>query len=183
MPGGQISLPAAFFLFVVLYDPAEMGIDVLIVLGVIFMAGRRQKDGVEIDRLDAKLLQVVQLVHDPLEVAPVKLAVADGRGRLVPVPDGNDRPAHIGVFPVVYVIGPVAVTEAVDEDLVHDRSDRPGRQMKAGHDMPVVRPADGIADPAAGIAVAPAARDHFKIIAEGALCDLKSHAVIIKALV
>ena len=45
-------------------DHAEMRIDIVIVLDIVFMIGRRYKNRVQIDNLYTQILQVVQLFPD-----------------------------------------------------------------------------------------------------------------------
>src|SRR5688572_8756353 len=43
-----------------------------IIIGVVAVIGGGGKDGVEIEGVDAQLLEIIQLIHDPVEVSPLK---------------------------------------------------------------------------------------------------------------
>jgi hypothetical protein len=88
------------------------------------------------DRVDAELLQVVELLHDAFEVAAEEVAVEDaGRARVLDllVPGRMEERGHVAVEDLAArVVAPVAVAEAVDEDLVDDRALQPrGRREGA----------------------------------------------------
>jgi hypothetical protein len=43
-----------------------------IIIGVIAVIGSGGKNRVEIEGIDAQLLEIIQLIHDPMEVSPLK---------------------------------------------------------------------------------------------------------------
>ena len=51
---------------VVMKDYAVVGIHVVIVLNVVFVIGRRNEDGVQVQDLNTELLQIVKLLQDTL---------------------------------------------------------------------------------------------------------------------
>ena len=169
--------------FYVLHDLPEMGINVFVVLRVVFVAGRGQKNRVQVDCLNPQVLQIIQLFHDPLEVSAVELAVADGGGRLIPVVHFYNRTPHIIIFPVNYIVGFVSIEKAVHKNLVHDSPDRPFGRMESRHHVPPVSRADGIADPTAGVAIFFSSRDEHKIISERTFRHFKCDTVVIKKLI
>ena len=164
-------------------DPADMRVDMFIILGIVFVAGRRQKDRVQVDPFDTEVLQVIQLIDHTLQVSAVKLHVSTGGWRPVPVADLPDGFPQIGILPVQYIVGGIPVAEAVDKDLIQHCALRPVRRVKSRDDMPVVLGADRIAYSAPGIAEPPPPGDDFKIISERSFCDFKLHGVIVEAAV
>ena len=67
-----------------MYDFAEMRIDMLIVLAVIFVIGRRYKKRIAVYGIDAEILQIVQSADNALQIAPVEFTDVIRRGILVP---------------------------------------------------------------------------------------------------
>ncbi|CCK16868.1 hypothetical protein BN136_2878 [Cronobacter universalis NCTC 9529] len=101
---------------------AELRIDMAIIGGVIFMHARRAKDGVEIERRDAKLFQVRQFFTNSVEIAAVKRRAARLCAyRLVPVAQDDVVPLRVVKIDVV-LLRPArrAAGEAVREDLVEN---------------------------------------------------------------
>ena len=164
-------------------DLPEMGIDMLIILRIVFMAGGREKNRIEINGFHPQFLKIIQSVDHSLQVPAVKFAVAVGSRGLIPVPDADGRLAHIAVFAGQHIIGGVPVAEAVNEDLVHHRALSPCRRMESRNDVPPVRRPEHISHPAAGVMdLSPVGID-LKNIAERCRCHLKLNFVIIETLI
>ena len=157
-----------------------MGIDVLVILGVVLVTGRGQKDGVEVDCLHPKRFQVIQLVDHSLQVSSVELPEAVGGGGLIPVLHAHNRTAVIFKFAGQHIVGRVPVTEPVNKNLVHHRAARPCGRVKTGYDVPEICRPDGIADAAPGVAVTASARNDLKVIAERTYSDLKLDCIVVK---
>ena len=115
---------------------AKMRVNVAVILRVIFVVGWRYEDGIEVDPVNAELLQVIQLVHDALQVAAVVLAGVVGRGRTVPVLDLLHAAAVVVVLAGHDVVVGVAVAEAVREDLIEHGSFGPVRRLETGRNIP-----------------------------------------------
>ena len=77
---------------------AKVGVNVVIVLRVVLVIGGRHENGIEVDRFNPQLIQIIELVHDPLQVAAVVLARVVWRGRTVPVVDMVDHTAVICIL-------------------------------------------------------------------------------------
>ena len=123
---------------VVRNDLAKVRIDIIIVLNVIFVIGRRNKEGIEVDHLDAKVLQIIHLVDHALQVTAVELTHVHGGRILIPILDLVHRLVNIRIFIRQHVIGRIAVVKAVHEDLIHDGALGPVRRAKTGNDGDVI---------------------------------------------
>ena len=157
-----------------------MGINVVIILGIVFVAGGREKDRIEVDGFHPQFLQIIQPVDHALQVSAVEFPIAVGPRGPVPVPDCQAGLSHIAVFSGQHIVGRISVAEAVDEDLVHHGALRPGGRMEAGNDMPPVHSTDRIPHTAAGVFVISSVNKDLKIIAQGRPVHLKLHRVIVK---
>ena len=114
----------------VFHDPAVMRINIIIILYVIFVIGRRYKERIEINHLDAEILQIVQLIHDTLQVASIKVPDIHRRRELIPVLYLRGRRPDIEIFPVFHIVRRISVVETVYKDLIHHRSFCPLRGRK-----------------------------------------------------
>ena len=52
-----------------MHNPAKMGINIVIVLNIILMVGRRHKQRIEIDHIHAQFLQIIHLIKNALQIA------------------------------------------------------------------------------------------------------------------
>ena len=94
----------------------------IIILRIIFMVGRGDKQRVEIDHFDSEILQIIQLLSYALQIAAVEIADIH-RGRpLIPVLYVMHMAPDVGVFIVEYIILLIAPAETVRIDLIHDRA-------------------------------------------------------------
>ena len=118
-------------------DDSQMRIHMLVVLAVILVIGRGHENGVQINSLHLQFLQIIQLVYDALQVAPVEIAHIHLGRRLLPVRDAAHRLINVNVLPVQHVVGRVAVAEAVRIDLVHHRSPGPLGHMESRRDAEI----------------------------------------------
>ena len=98
-------------------DPAEMRVDI------------------EINGLDAQVPQIIQLVHDPLQVTAVELPDVIGGRQLIPVLNTDHVAAAVVIFIRQDIIRPVSVAETVHEDLIHDAAGRPQRHLQPRDDL------------------------------------------------
>ena len=115
-------------------DDAEMRINMLVILAVVFVAGRGDKDRVQVEDLNPQVLKIIQLVQDALQVAAVEGADVGIRGGRVPVGNMLGMADGVIIFIVHHVVGGVAVAEAVRKDLVLDGTLSPARHMEAGNE-------------------------------------------------
>ena len=111
-----------------------MGVDVLVVLGVVAVSRGGDEQGVEVDGLHAQALQVVQLLHDAHQVAAVEAAVVVAQGQRVPRGRVADVAVGVVVLPVLHVVSGIAVAKAVRQYLILHRALGPFRDVKAGDD-------------------------------------------------
>ena len=115
-------------------NPAQVRIDKAVILRIIFVIGRRQKQRIKIDYLDPQFLQIIQLFPDPLQIPAVKIPDVKGFRKPVPVRDPVRMPAAVAVFMVKHIIAGIPVAEAVRKDLVHDGAFCPVRRRKTRAD-------------------------------------------------
>ena len=112
-------------------DFGQMRINVVVVLDIVFMIGRGDKDRVEVDHFHAQLLQIIQLLLDAFEVASPEIPDIHVFGHTVPVADLAGMPVQVSVLIRQHVIGAVAVAETVRIDLIHHGAPRPFRRPEA----------------------------------------------------
>ncbi len=130
---GVVVLPVLDEGAAVLHDLADMRIDVVVVLRIVLVVRRRHKKRVEVDDADAEALDIVELRAHAGEVTAVKPVYVECLDRGVPVLNTTRCSAEVDVFVVDDVIRRVAIAEAIDEDLVHDGTLRPVRDMESRH--------------------------------------------------
>ena len=118
----------------VLHDLPVMGIDIVIVLNIVFMIRRGNKEGIKVDHLYAQSLQIVQFVINTLQIAAIETSHVKVRRILAPVRDVFHRHGDVVILSVHHVIGTVTVAKAIDQDLVHHRALGPVRRRKTGGD-------------------------------------------------
>ena len=118
---------------------AEVDVHGAVVHGVVLVVGGRAEDGIQVDGVDAEVLQVGrQAPGNARQVAAEELL--RGGARIGQRPPGArlHRPVVV-VLAGDHVVGRVAVGETVGEDLVPGRPRRPRRRVEAGH-QPEIQP-------------------------------------------
>ena len=110
-----------------------MRVNVVIILNVIFVIGGGYKQRVEINNLHAQILEIVQFIHDPLQIPSIKVPDVHSLGRTVPVFYLLYFFINITILSGYHIIGRVAVTEPVCKNLIHDGSLGPVRRLKSRH--------------------------------------------------
>ena len=115
-----------------------MGINIIIVLNIVFMVGRGYEQRVKIDHLNPQLLQVVHLVQYALQVSSVELTDIHLCRIPSPVLYTVHRLPDIAVFIGQHIIGGIAIAETIGIDLVHYRTFCPVGSMEAGNDDKVI---------------------------------------------
>ena len=88
-----------------------MRIDVVIVLAVILMVGRRYKYGVQVDGLHLQPFQIAELIPDSFNITAVKPSHIHCGRKFIPVPDPFHRFPDINVFIRLHIIGRISVAE------------------------------------------------------------------------
>ena len=118
----------------VLDKDSKMRINIIVILDIILMVGGRYKQRVKINHLHTQLLQIIQLFHHALKVAPVKSAHIHGMGHFIPVLHFSDRLADVDVLPVFDIIFRISIIKTVHENLIHDSAFCPVRCGKSRYD-------------------------------------------------
>ena len=72
--GGIVFIRSVHDMILIIGDNAEMGIDMLVILTVIFMTGGGDKNRIQVENLDTEILEIIELVDDPLDIAAVEAA-------------------------------------------------------------------------------------------------------------
>ena len=180
---GVVVLPVLDEGATVLHDLSDMRIDVVVVLRVVLVVRRRHEKRVEVDDADAEALDIVQLRAHAGEVTAVKSVHVKGLDRGVPVLNTTRCPAEVDVFVVDDVVRRVAITEAIDEDLVHDGALRPVRDMETRHQAVRELAVHVVAD-AEAVEMQPFLALHDeKAVALGGLTDHDLMLIIVEACV
>ena len=124
-------------LAVVLYD-GEVGVDVVVILRVVFMIGGRHEQRVEIYALHAERREIIELALHALKIAAEKAAHVQICGEVVPVALALYVSAGVVVFVVGDVVGKIAVAESVDKYLIEHPALCPVGHVEAGNEGKVV---------------------------------------------
>ena len=132
-----VMLPELHAVVQIILDYRDMRVDMVVVLCVVFMVGGRNEQRVEINCLDAQILQVVELCLNALQIAAVEAADVELVGQFIPFHNPLGVSARVIIFVVLYVIRGVAVAEAVGEYLVKYRTLRPFGNLEAGDERKI----------------------------------------------
>ena len=184
IPGGKtvFLLPLLKKLPLVHNNFAKVGVNIIIVLNVILMVRGRDKQRVKINNIHPQILQVIQLVNHPLQVAPVKFPYIHLRRIALPILHPVNRLVNIQVFARQHVIGRVAVTESVHINLIHDGSLRPIWRLKAGNNDKIIVFVYFLHQAPGVIIARQPPRCHLEIVCRLFVLQLKLKSVIVKML-
>ena len=118
---------------------AKMRVDVLVVGHVVLVVRLGGEDRVEIQRGDAQLLDIIQLLRNALQVAAVEDQREGGVVRRQRAP-GEGLRALAAVFVLVglRIVRRIAVGETVGEDLVEDGFVQPAGGIGIGQELEVI---------------------------------------------
>ena len=105
---------------VIHYDLSVMRINIIIVLYIILMVRRRHEQRIKVNHLDSKILQIVQLIHDSLQISAIKVPDIHGCRSLTPILNFFTWSSDINIFIIFYVICRISVIETVYKNLIHD---------------------------------------------------------------
>ena len=108
-----------------------MGINIIIVLRIIFMIWRRYKNRIQIQNFHAKILQIVQFIHDTLQIAAIKLTHAHRCRHFIPVTHLRHMLINICIFTVNNIICLIPIIKTIHKNLVHHGTFCPVRCMKS----------------------------------------------------
>ena len=78
-------LPVLQQFSLIVNDLTKMGIDIIIILNIIFMVRGRYKKRVKIDDLNPKILQIIHFIQNTLQVSAIELPHTHGCRVLIPV--------------------------------------------------------------------------------------------------
>ena len=117
----------------VIYDLTDMRIDIIIILYIIFMIGRRYEKRIEINDIHAQILQIVHFLQNACQVTTVKFTHAHNSRIFSPVRYTVYMLSDISIFVCKHVIIRIAVIETINIDLIHDCTFCPGRYFLTGN--------------------------------------------------
>ena len=121
-------------MILILDNHTEVGINMGVILAVIFMAGRGDKNRVQVQNLDTQVLQVIEFIDDSLEVAAVEAAEIRIGRQSIPIRHMLGMADGIVILVVHNIIGRIAVEETVRENLILYGTLGPGGHMEAGNE-------------------------------------------------
>ena len=162
---------------------SNMRINVVIILNIIFVIGRRNKQGIKINNINAKILQIIHLIKYTLQITSVKFTDPHAGRMLVPVLYADGFVPDILIFICQDIIRRIAIIEAIHVDLVHYRSLSPFRRLKARNNPEKERFLRVLGNSARIIDTINPSDLHLKIIAVLFLLYLDGTGKIIKLIV
>ena len=109
----------------------KMRIDIIVILCVILMIGRRYKNRIEVNCFNTKLLQIIKFIQNPLQISAVKFTHIHQSRVSSPFFHLVYMRTDITVFIVHDIIRLIAIAETICVDLVHNRPFCPVRRMKS----------------------------------------------------
>ena len=116
-----------------------MRIDIIIILNVIFVIRRRNKQGIEINYFDPQLLQIVQLFQYPLKITAIKFPHSHQRRIFIPVIHLCTRLSNIHILTGLYIIICISIIKTIHKNLIHYCAFCPVRRCKPWSDGKGVR--------------------------------------------
>ena len=166
----------------VLHNTPEMGIHIVIILNIIFVVGGRDKDRIQIENLHAQILQIIQLIHHPLEIAAVKTPHVHGIRKLLPVFHPDALIPDVKIFSGQHIVASIPIAEAVHINLVDHRPSGPGRRMEARHNAKGIIFLQFLSHSQLIVITGEFSRLYLKIIMNRFLSYLKPVNIIIKSI-
>ena len=136
VPVVQVPLPESIPL--IPDDLSKMRIHMIVILCIIFMGRRRDKNRIQIEGFYSERLQIIQFVQYALKVPAVKTAEIRHTHFTVPAVSFPDMPSDIGVLIAQYIIGWIAIAEPVHKDLVEHSAFRPVGHGKLRHKPEII---------------------------------------------
>ncbi len=173
LPRGKQSAP-------IFLNHAVMRIYIIIILNIIFMVRRRDKQRIEIQHFNPQFLQIVQFLDDSRQISAVKFAYAKVCRALFPLLYPLAIYLDIVILICQHIIRHVPIAETIHQNLVHDGSFRPSGRGKSWHYHKIVFMPDFRRHPHPVIKTMQHARDSFKIVMVWLLPKLHLCLVIIK---
>ena len=102
-----------------------MGIHILIILNIVLVITWRNKNRVQINNIHSQILQIIQFVHNSLQVTAIKLPHTHYCRNFSPVSYPGSHIANIKILTILHIISRIPITEAIHKNLVHNSTLRP----------------------------------------------------------
>ena len=162
------------------HEFAQMRINVIVILGIIFVVGRGYEQRIKIDDFHAQILQVIQFIHNALQIAAVKLPDTHGCRPFAPISHMNRMLLYVRVLIIQHIVGGIPVAEAVHQNLVHNGAFRPVGCMKPRPEGKREAVAQIPCDPQFVVKAMGSAAPKFKIIPHHLVGKAERNRIIIK---
>ena len=108
-----------------------MRVNIIIILYIVFMVGRRYKQRIEIDNIYAQVLQIIQFFTNALQITAIKMSDVHIVRILIPVLYLFCRFVNIKIFIIQHVIRGISIAETVDKYLIENCALCPVRHIKS----------------------------------------------------
>ena len=115
----------------IFHDHPIMRVYIIIILNIVFVVGRRDKQRIEVQDFHAQILQVIQLIDHSLQIPAIELPHPHLIRIFIPVCYLPAVISYIKILPGLYIIGLVAIIEPVCKNLIHYRPFCPIRRRKS----------------------------------------------------
>ena len=115
----------------VFYNLSIMWINIIIILYIILMVRRRDKNRVKVDHIHPQILQIIQFVPDSLNVSTIKLPDPHKCRTLIPVCNFHSRIPNVEILSVLHIIRWISIIETIHKNLIHDSTFGPFWNMKS----------------------------------------------------
>ena len=119
-------------------DFPHMGINIIVILYIVFMVGGRYKQGIKINNINPQILQIIHLIQNTLQIPSVKIPYIHLCRICVPVLYLPGFIPDIMILSCEDIIGRIPVAKAIHINLVHYRALCPGRCGKTGDDAEII---------------------------------------------
>ncbi len=120
------------------HNSSKMWVNIIIILNIILMVGGRNKQWIKVYHLYPKFFQIVQLIHNPLQVPAIKPVDILDRGRAAPILYFLTWLSYVYIFPVLHIICSITIIKAVHEYLIYDSTLGPVRRRKPRNNSKII---------------------------------------------
>ena len=114
----------------IINNSAKVRIHIIIILNIIFVIGWWNKNRIQIQNFDSQILQIIQLIHNPLQITAIKMTDIHVVRISPPVLFLLRMQLHIAVLMIQYIIGWISIAETVCKNLIKNRPLCPVRRLK-----------------------------------------------------
>ena len=168
----------------IMHNFADVRVDVPVVLRIILVIRRRHKERIEINHIDPKLLEIVQLVQHALQIPAIEAVHIHILRQAVPILHSLRMQPEIFIFICQHIIGLVPVAEPVHVNLVDDCAAHPVRHAVPRNQIPVAGPVHMIHHTVARVQNLPAVRRvNIEIIGQSAVVQRNNGGIPAKFLI